>query len=249
MATQLTIVNNILNELREDTVASVKTTTYSQLIGKFVNRAKAWAEDVNHFWSVYITEISTTILADGSTRSYDLTATTDRSIMLRDTDRDWLPAAYDITTNEVRQLCDIPYSDLLRERAIGTNEANKTVTIPINFSIIADLDGRGWTLLTLYPVDSADSARSWRTYWYIPQTDLALDGTADSTEIFLPARPIELYAIYLALNERGEEMGQPGGLARTSAVDALGSALERDQQVQRKPGSGRASDWNNEENL
>lgn len=249
MATQLTIVNNVLRELREDTVANVNDTTYAQLIAKFVNRAKARMEDVNHYWSVYITEINTTILADGNTRSYDLTATTDRSVMLRDTDRDLRPQAYDITTNEVGQLFDIPYSDLLRERAIGTNETNRTVDIPRNFSIIADADGRGWTLLTLWAVPASAIARSWRTYWYIPQADLALDGTDDDTQILLPAFPIELWAIYLALNERGEEMGQPGGLAFQTATDALGSALERDQQVQRKPGSGRATDWNNEENL
>jgi hypothetical protein len=83
----------------------------------------------------------------------------------------------------------------------------------------------------------------------VPQADLALDGTDDDTEIKLPALPIELYATYLALNERGEEMGQPGSLAAANAVDALGSALERDQQVQRKPGSGSSTDWNNNEYL
>jgi len=248
MATQLTIVNNILSELRESTVASVNTTTYSQLIGKFVNRAKAWMEDVNHQWSVYITEINVTVLADGATITYDLTTTTDRSVLLRDTERDWLPAAYDITSNEVAQLADCPYSDLLRERAL-TNDTSKTVTVPRIFAVLADSDGRGWTLNTLWPVASTESARSWRTYWYVPQADLALDSTDDATEIKLPARPVELYAIYLALNERGEEMGQPGGLALQSATDALGSALERDQQVQRKPGSGSATDWNNNESL
>ncbi|MHC4230521.1 MAG: hypothetical protein ACYSW0_24055 [Planctomycetota bacterium] len=249
MATQLTIVNNVLQELREDAVANVNDTTYSQLIGKFVNRAKAWAEDVNHQWSVYITEIDTTILADDSTRSYDLTSTTDRSVLMRDTDMDWIPQAYDITSGEVRQLFDVPYSDLLRERAIGTNDSSKTVSIPTTFSIVADADGRGWTLLTLWPVASTASARSWRTYWYVPQADLALDGTDDDTEILLPSFPLELYALYLALNERGEEMGQPGGLAAGSAQAALASALERDQQVQRAPGSGGATDWNNNESL
>lgn len=247
MATQLTIINDILAELREDTVADANTTTYSKLIGKFVNRAKSWAEDVNHRWSVYITEISTTITADSSTRSFDLTTTTDRSILLRDTDHDWLPQAYDITTDEVGQLQDIPYSDLLRERAL-TSDTTKTETTPRNFSVISDSDGRGWTILTIWPVATGETARSWRTYWYVPQADLALDGTDDGTEIKLPARPIELYALYLALNERGEEMGQPGGLAFQSATDALASALERDMQVQNKNRS-RQGDWNNDEYL
>jgi len=248
MATQVTIVNNILRELREDTVTNVNDTTYAQLIAKFVNRAKGWMEDANHYWSVYITEIDTTVLADSSTVTYDLTGTTDRSVLMRDTERDWLPAAYDITSNEVGQLNDFPYSDILRERAL-TNNTSKTVTTPKAFAVLADSDGRGWTIHTLWPVTSTESARSWRSYWYVPQADLALDGTDDDTEIKLPALPIELYATYLALNERGEEMGQPGSLAAANAVDALGSALERDQQVQRKPGSGSSSDWNNNEYL
>ena len=247
MATQITIINDVLSELREDTVADANTTTYSKLIGKFVNRAKSWAEDVNHHWSVYITEISTTITADGSTRSFDLTTTNDRSVLLRDTDKDWVPQAYDITTDEVGQLQDIPYSDLLRERAL-TADTTKTVTTPFNFAVTADTDGRGWTLILVWPVGSTETARSWRTYWYIPQADLALDGTDDGTEIKLPARPIELYALYLALNERGEEMGQPGGLAFQAATDALASALELDKQVQNKNLSS-AHDWNNQEYL
>jgi len=248
MASQVTIVNNILRELREETVTKVNDTVYAQLIAKFVNRAKAWMEDKNHHWSVYITEIDTTITADGSTRSYDLTATTDRSILLRDTNNDLLPAAYDITTDEVGQLFDCPYSDLLRTRALQ-NDTTLTDTRPQVFSVTADSDGRGWTIIVLWAVTSGETARSWRTYWYVPQADLALDGTDDATEIKLPSLPIELYALFLALNERGEEMGTPGGLAAAAATDALGSALEMDQQVQRKTGSGRATDWHNEEYL
>lgn len=248
MATQLTIVNNILSELREDTVANVNDTVYAQLIGKFVNRAKAWMEDVNHKWSVYVTEIDTTVLADSATVTYDLTATNDRSVLLRDTDRDWVPAAYDITSSEVGQLQDFPYSDVLRERAL-TSDTAKTQTVPRGFAVLADSDGRGWTLHTIWPVATGETARSWRTYWYVPQADLLLDGTADDTEISLPARAVEMYALYLALNERGEEMGSPGGLQFTIATDALASALERDQQVQRAPNSGASTDWNNNECL
>ncbi len=248
MATQLTVVNNVLSELREDTVASVSTNVYSKLIGTFVNRAIEKLEDINHSWSVYITEIDTTILADSSTIVYDLTATNDRSILLRDINNDLYPAAYDITSNEVGQLIDCPYSEVLKQRAL-TNDTTKTVTSPRLFAVISDSDGKGWSLNTVWPVDSADSARSWRTYWYIPTTKLLLDGTDDAVVIKLPAAPLEQWAIYLALNERGEEMGQPGGLAHTAAMDSIGSALERDMVVQKKHAWGAARDWNNDECL
>lgn len=248
MATQLQIVNNILDELREDQISSVADTAYSKLIATFVNRAIQRLEDASHHWSVYITEIDVTVLADASTVTYDLSATNDRSVLLRDVNNDLLPAAYDITSNEVGQLSDCPYSEVLKARAL-TNDTSKTITSPRVFAILADSDGRGYTIHTIWPVSSSESARTWRTYWYVPQAKLAVDGTADSTEIKLPANPIELHAIYLALNERGEEMGQPGGLAIEAAKDALGSALERDRQVQRQGSYGDAEDWNNNECL
>jgi hypothetical protein len=248
VATQLQLVNTVLTELREDNVTTINESAYSQLIAQFVNRAKEWMEDVNHNWSVYITEIDTTILADSSTVLYDLTATNDRSVLLRDQEQDWLPAAYDITTGEAGQLFDCPYSDLKRAR-IMVNDTSKVVVNPRVFSVVADSDGRGWSYEIIWPVDSAEAARTWRSYWYVPQAKLALDNTDVATEVLLPRNPIELRALYLALNERGEEMGQPGGIAMTDGENALGSALEIDQQVQSRGQVSSAKDWNNNECL
>ena len=230
MATQLTIVNDILERLREDTVTSVNDNSYSKLVGMFVNDAKEDMEDVNHEWSVYVTEVDTTILSDG-TRTYDLTGTNDRSWMIRDGEpgNDMLPAAYDITTNEVGQLFDCPLKLLQKTRAL-TNSISD-VKVPSVFAITADSDGRGWTLTLLW---GANETRTWRHYWYIPQASLARDGTDDSTVIKLPRNPIYQRALYYALNERGEEMGEPGGLAWERSKLAISSALETDMQVQKK---------------
>lgn len=248
MATQNTIVNNVLRELREDTVTEVGDTEYSSLIATFVNRAIAKIEDLNHFWSVYITEIDTTITADSSTVLFDLGSTNDRSVMMRDRNDDTHPAAYDVTSNEVGQLFDVPLGELLKERAL-TNDTAKTVTTPFVFSVINDSDGRGWSFRIMWPVDSGASARSWRSYWYVPQTKLVVTGSDDTTGILLPANPIELWALYLASNERGEEMGQPGSILFTEAMNAIGSALERDIQVNMRGREGLAQDWNNREYL
>ena len=229
MATQLVIVNNILRRLRETEVSSVSSNAYSKLLGQFVNDAKADMEDVNYEWSVYVNEIDTTILADG-TRTYDITETNDRSWLMRDFHDDRLPAGYDITTGEVSRLFDIPPKELKRTRNTTLNITDDENS-PRVFAVVADSDGRGWTIEVLW---GADNARSWRTYWYIPQADLALDGTDDSTEIKLPARPVEMRAYFYALNERGEEMGEPGGVAETRAQVALAAALETDMQVQKK---------------
>jgi hypothetical protein len=229
MATQLAIVNNILRRLRETEVTSVADHSYSKLIAQFVNDAKDDIEDINHEWSVYVQEIDTTILADG-TRTYDITETNDRSWLMRDYHDDRVPAAYDITTGEVSVLCDIPNKDLKRIRAT-TNNITDDEDYPRVFALKADADGRGWTIELLW---GADNARSWRSYWYIPQAELALDGSDDATNILLPRRPVEMRAMYYALNERGEEMGQPGGLAWERSTSAIAAALEVDLQVQKK---------------
>jgi hypothetical protein len=234
MATQLTVVNNILRRLREDEVTSIADNSYSKLIAQFVNDAKADMEDINHEWSVYVTEVDDTLPADGSTRSHDITETNDRSWLMRDFRDDRLPAAYDITSNEVSQMYDIPYKELNRLRNLTNDPSTQYDDSPRVFAVKSDADGRGWSLEFLWAVDPTASARSIRSYWYVPQDDLALDGTDDNTEILLPARPIELTAIYYAYNERGEEMGEPGGIAATRATNAVGAALETDMQVQKK---------------
>jgi hypothetical protein len=243
MATQLTLVNNVLRELREDTVVSVADTDYSKLIGTFVNRAMEWAQDT-HLWSAYITEVDDTWPADGSTVTIDVTETNDASVLMRDVDNDWYPAVYDITSGDLAQMVDFPYQDVIKARALNTS--GTTVVKPGSFTVKTDSDGRGWTMEIPFAVTSGGTARSWRAYWYIPQAKLAIDGTADSTEITLPARPLELFALYLALNERGEEMGQPGGMAATAAQDALAAAIERDPEF-RMRGKGAANDFYNSE--
>lgn len=249
MATQLTIVNKVLEELREDQVTTVAANAYTKLIARFVNKSKEDMEDINHKWSVYITEVSDTWPADGSTVAIDVTETNDRSVLLRDEDRDWVPQAYDVTTNEVGQLFDCSYKALLKERAIGTNDTSKTNDTPRAFAIRNDADGRGWTIEIPDPVSGTGTARSWLTYWYIPQAAFATDGTDDSTEVKLPERPILARAIYYAQNERGEEMGQPNGILWQESLLAIGSAAERDLQVNKNTYAGVASHFNNEECL
>jgi len=233
MADQVTIVNNIMRRLRENEVSSVADNAYSKLIGQFVNDAKDDMEDTNHEWSVYVSEIDTTILADGTTRTYDLSTTNDRSFLMRDWHDDRIPAAYDITSNENRILLDIP-AKVLKEWRNTTRDQTRTENYPAHFAVVSDADGRGWTIELEWPVESGATARSWRTYWYIPQAGLALDGTADNTEIKLARRPIEMRALYYAYNERGEEMGEPGGLAWSRSEAAIAAALETDMQVQKK---------------
>ena len=68
--TYLELVNDVLIRLREPTVATVTATSYSTLIGKFVNDAKRQIEDA-FSWNVLGTTI--TITTSAGTYSYALT--------------------------------------------------------------------------------------------------------------------------------------------------------------------------------
>ena len=227
MATQLATVNKILRRLRETTVASVASTSYAQLIGLFVNEAKELMEDA-WFWTVNETAIDTSILADG-TLTYDLTETNDRSFLMR-WHNEGVPMAFDTTTGGEKQLEDISLKERNRIRETWNGDPDAS-TAPKYFSLTPDTDGRGWTISLLYP---SNTARTWRTYWYVPQTELALDGTDDGTEILLPQRPLYLLALSLAMNERGEEMGEPGQMVMKQGQAALAAAMELDMQTNKK---------------
>jgi hypothetical protein len=71
MSTQyLTIVNEVLRRLREDEVSAVANTTYSKMVGDFVNDAKRIVED-SHAWSTLRTTIVVPTVAN--TTEYSLT--------------------------------------------------------------------------------------------------------------------------------------------------------------------------------
>jgi len=227
MATQLEIVNRILVRLRESEVSSISLSDYAALIASFVNEAKEDIEDM-WFWTVNETEIDTSILSDG-TREYDLTTTTDRSFLVRSLD-DNVPMAYDITASEEGQLMDIPLKELRKWRNTfkGTPD---DLEAPTEFAVKPDTDGRGYSIELK---QGSTTARTWRTYWYAPQATLAVDGTDDATEILLPERPIYLTALKYALNERGEEIGEPAQLVAEQAQRAVAAAMELDMQVNKK---------------
>ena len=223
------MVNKILLRLREDNVSTVIDNDYSKLIAQFINDAKADLEDVNHDWSAYETEVDISILSDG-TRTYDITASNDRSKLIRDREEDRIPLAYDITANEVGQLFDCPLKSLRKERALTNTIVD--VRVPKVFAVEADTDaGDGWKIQLLW---GSNTARSWRMYWYIPQAELTLTASDDNTELQLPQRPIELRALAYAINEREIAQDPAAQIAWDRSVNSIAAALETDMQVQKK---------------
>ena len=61
--TYLNVVNNVLRRMREEEVTSVSSSTYSKMVGDFVNDAKRSVEDAWD-WSALRTTLTITTTAD-----------------------------------------------------------------------------------------------------------------------------------------------------------------------------------------
>lgn len=226
MATQLEIVNKLQRRLRETVTSSVSTNSYSVLLADFVNDALSF---INNKWLWTAYETTSTASVTSSTEAYTLTTDSiTKDAWLIRYRKDNSPLVYD-TTN-THQLKEIAYSDYLYY-INGLASGKETLDLIPSFAIAPNhTDGTLKMWFSAYP----SSTVSVTSYWYNPQQDLAVDGTADSTEILIPDYPVYLYALMLALNERGEEIGEPGNLAETRAMEAIASAIEADMQVNKE---------------
>lgn len=186
--TYLQAVNDVLARLRETEVSTVNDTTYSKLIGKFVNDAKTQVEAAYNWNALSDTLTATTTedlfsyVLEGSGvrfRVADVLNDTSNWFMQPAT-RTWMNQQFLLTT------------------------AQKGSPIYFNFN---GQDANGDTLVDVFPVP--DGAYDLRFNVFIPQEALS----ADDTVIKVPADVVVLNAYARALVERGED----GGLASSEA--------------------------------
>lgn len=186
--TYLQAVNEVLLRLRESEVSTVSATTYSKLIGTFVNDAKTQVEAAYN-WNALSETLTATTTAD--LFSYVLTGSGVRfrvGNVLNDTDnwflrqatRDWMDQQFLLTT------------------------AQKGSPQYYNFN---GQDSNGDTLVDVFPIPNG--AYTLRFNVFLPQDKL----TSDSTVIKVPADVVIMNAYARALIERGED----GGLASSEA--------------------------------
>jgi len=180
--TYLELVNDVLTRLRETTVATVTETTYSSLIGKFVNDAKRQVEDA-YTWNVLNQTITVTTVAAQS--SYSLTGA-GQKFRINDA----------INTTSVITLDNTTVADMNRKLNFGTPGQG----IPSEFCFNG-VDGSGDTKIDLFPVPSGVFTLLFDLT--IPQANLSADGTSVKVLDYLVAQ--NAYA--RALMERGEDGG------------------------------------------
>jgi hypothetical protein len=230
--TLLEIVNRVLRRLREDEVADLTTDPYSTLLAEFV--ADAHREVVEaHDWAVFDHDLVVVVtagqtdydLASGSADLYSGTGTSHRSLVRYHRD---MPMAY--------------YFDTLAEYQSGTNGSLLAQLHPEEqaYQIVNRNDytnePSGFALVPQATVDALtlklDTEPTVGGYIYVrfhtPEALIDVD-TDVAREIYAPSAPVLARAIYYALNERGEEMGEPGNVAEVRSDNALAAAIETDR--------------------
>lgn len=230
---QLTMVNNILRRLREDTVTSVADNAYSQLIAIWINdaiRDVGEAYDWNSLHHVVnvdtiagITDydLSALLSAGGNLTTNDRATSTD-SMLRFDQNGMVLGWIYDDDTSDVPngQMTLISEDMRMRKFAMDRDDTSED---PTQFSLQMNIDGNGY-MMRLYPAPSL--VRRVRLVFNTPQAEMAIDGTDDDTAIIVPNPPVEAQVHMVAANERGEEIGEPGNLLEQRYIRVLGGAIE-----------------------
>lgn len=234
MATQLTIVNNVLRRLREDTVTSVADNAYAQLIAMWVNdgmrevsNAYAWSSllDVVGFDVVQGTHsynLSQTV-ADGGAVAVG-PVTTDESLLAFDSENRPVAFLYESSssTKPLTRLTYVSEHDQWYYR--GEQDTSVQVDNPCRFGAdFRNSTGAGYAFKFL---DTPATARYATIAVWTPQADLSIDGTDDSTTVVVHSPSVEAYTHMVAANERGEEIGEPGNLLERRYMDILAAAIE-----------------------
>jgi len=220
MATQLQILNQVQRRLRETQTASVATSEYSTLLGDFINEA---IEELNvvHDWTQLEAEVSVT-LASGTT-TYDLTGTTNDSQLIFTDNNCPIAHLYDDGSDTTGE--QLTYVNARAFATLVAQDAASSTNEPPYFTLRPQNDADELEII-FWPEPSA--TRTAKLRFWTPQAPLAVDGTDDATQVYLPNRPLVLGALYMALNERGEEIGEPGNIAEQRYLSALGDAVYND---------------------
>ncbi len=186
--TYLELINDVLVRLRETTVSTNSETTYSALIGKFVNDAKRQVEDA-YAWNVLGTTV--TLSTTSGTYSYALTGA-GQKFQVQD--------VINVTGNVGMK--NIDFATMNRYQNFSTPVSG----IPAYYAFDG-VDSNNDTKVTLYP--RPDGVYSIPFSLTVPQATLS----ADATVVKVPDTLVAQNAYARALVERGED----GGLTSSEA--------------------------------
>lgn len=220
------MVNSVLAELRETPVTTVNATTYSTLVAKWINDCKRQVEDA---WDWQPLDYIVNITLSLGVLDYDLTnlfpalnARARLKLNPFDMNRNM---AFDITTGNPYNLLHAPadYIRQIRDR-LPTPQIQ---SVPIYFGLYRYNNGVN-DGISMILWETPNAVRNWRLYFTNPQADLVNDGDT----ILVPATPVVAMATDIALNERGEEIGEPGTTVDQRAKIHITNAIGVDATFQ-----------------
>ena len=201
--TYLELVNSVLRRLRETQVDTVAETSYSALIGDFVNDAKQIVEDA-HSWSALRTAVEFDTV-DG-TSVYALTGA-GQDVEVRE--------ALNITSNQRLYTKNRTYMN--KYYRIGTAATGTPTEFAFNGT-----DNNGDITVQVYP--QPDNIYELYFDSFVRQPML----TQDATRIKVPYNPVLQLALAMALRERGETGGQSAAEQFAIADAVLSDAVAFD---------------------
>jgi hypothetical protein len=202
LPTYLTLVNEVLQRLREPTVSTVNENTLSTLIGRFVNDAKRECADA-YDWDAFNTSVTVPTVASQYT-GYSLTGVGTRFKVTNVLDITDYGSLLPTTVDKIERRV---YSSASPQNADPSEYAFNGV------------DSSGDAQVMFWPIPVG--VNNIRFSLIVPETDF----TTDSGTTKLPKEPIVLGAQARALVERGEDSGLTSSecysLARKTLADLI----------------------------
>ena len=203
--TYLDLVNNVLRRMREDEVSSVQSTTYSKMVGDFVNDAKKIVEAAWD-WSALRTTLTITTTAD--IFNYVLTGSQNRIKALN---------VINDTNNIFMEYRPATWFDdkyLNQDPVSGSPE----------YYTYNGVDSSGDSQIDVYP--KPDGVYTIRFNCIFRNDDLS----ADVDTLLIPSMPVIHLAIALLARERGETGGTSAPEYFAVADNYLSDAIALDAQ-------------------
>ena len=203
--TYLNLVNNVLRRLREDEVTNVSESTYSKMVGDFVNDAKDLVETA---WDWSTLRTTFTITTSNGDSLYSLTGSGNEGKVLN---------FINDTSN-----CVVEYQtqnwfddkDFIQEAVTGSPK----------YFTYSGVDVNGDTQIKLYP--TPDQAYTLKVRVVLRNVALS----ADSDTLAIPSGPVLHMAIALLARERGETGGTSTPEYFAIADKHLSDAISLDAQ-------------------
>lgn len=203
--TYLELVNEVLRRLRERTVSTYTQTTYSTMVGAFINDAK---RQIEHAWTWNNLRSIVSVSAVNGTKTYSLTGFGKHGKVL---------TAFNDTSNVYLKQMDQRWFD-------KQNYTESSLSGSPEYWCFRGEDGSEDSVIEVYP--TPDDSYSLEFNCFIPQDELSADGTT----ISIPWRPVALLAVAMLAEEKGETGGTTSARYFEMADKAMADEIARDME-------------------